>query len=83
MRRVEVGQVELVVLADREVAQLDAALLGQHQPGHEVGVVLDLGEQDRLALGEEVAAVGVGDEVERLGGVLREDDLASPGAARR
>ena len=38
-------------------------------------MVLELGEQDRLALGEKVAAVGVGDEVERLGGVLREHDL--------
>ncbi len=47
---VELGQVEPVVLADGDVAQLDAALGGEHQPGHEVGVVLELGEQDRLVL---------------------------------
>jgi hypothetical protein len=38
-------------------------------------VVLELGEQDRLSVGEKVSTVGVGDEIERLGGVLREDDL--------
>ena len=38
-------------------------------------MVLELGEQDRFAVGEQVAPVGVGDEVERFGGVLGEDDL--------
>ncbi len=38
-------------------------------------MVLELGQKDRPARGEEVPAVGVGHEVERLGGVLREQDL--------
>ena len=48
---VEVGEVEAVVVVDGEPAQLDAALLGQHQPRDQVGVVLHLGEHDHVARG--------------------------------
>ncbi len=72
---VELAQVEPVVLADGKVAELDPAFGGEHEPRHDVGVVLELGEQDRLALGKKVPTVGVSDEVERFGGVLREHDL--------
>ena len=41
---VEIGQVEGVVVGHGDEAQLDAALLVQDQPRHQVGVVLDLGE---------------------------------------
>src|SRR3546814_13382081 len=36
---VEVCEVEGVVLGDRQVADLDAPLLGEHQPRDDVGVV--------------------------------------------
>ena len=37
---VEVGEVELEVGGQRDPAQLDAALGGEHVPRHDVGVVL-------------------------------------------
>ena len=60
---VEVGEVEAVVVVDGDPAQLDAALLGQHEPGHEVGVVLHVGEQDGVARGQ----VGAGPRWRRPG----------------
>ena len=47
----------------------------EHQPGDEVGVVLHLGEHDDVAGRQVGPAPGVGDEVDRLGDVLGEDDL--------
>ena len=73
---VEVGEVERVVLGHRDHPDLDAPLLAQHQPRHEVGVVLELGEQDGVALVQVGPAPRVGDQVDRLGDVLGEDDLA-------
>ena len=61
---------------ERHPAQLDAALGGEDVPRHDVGVVLHLGEHDDVALAQVRAAPRVGDEVEPLGGVLREDHLA-------
>ena len=58
------------------MAQLDAALLLEHEPGHQVGVVLHLGEEDGVALGQVVTRPRVGDEVDGLGDVLGEDHLA-------
>ena len=72
---VEVVEDEGAVGGHREVAQLDARLLPQHEPGDEVGVVLHLGEQDGLARGQAAAAVAVGHQVDGLGGVLGEHDL--------
>ena len=46
---VEVGEVELAVLRERHPAQLDAPLGGEQVPGHDVGVVLHLGEHDDVA----------------------------------
>ena len=73
---VEVGEVEVAVGADRDPAQLDAELGGEQVPRDDVGVVLELGEHDGVAGPEVGAAPGLGHEVERLGGVLGEDDLA-------
>ncbi len=80
---VEVRQVEVEVGTERDVAQLDAELVVQHQPRHEVGVVLDLAQHDGVTGPQVLAPPGEGDEVDRLGRVLREDDLAVTGAARR
>ena len=84
---VEPGQVELTGVGDRDPAQLRPGRLGELLPGHEVGVVLHLGDDDRVACAEgealrrlpaEAAAGPVHaecDDVERLGGVLRPHDL--------
>ena len=59
-----------------DVAQVEAAqLLGEDHPGHDVGVVLHLGEQHGVARPQVGPAPGVGHQVERLGRVLGEDDL--------
>jgi len=75
-QHIEVRQIERVVVGDTEVPKLDAALLLQHQPGHEVGVVLHLGEDDGIALVQVGASPRVGDEVDGLGDVLREHQPA-------
>ena len=64
---------ELAALVDLQVAQLGAALAAEHLPGHEVRVVLHLGDQHRVAGADVRAAPRVGDEVDRLGHVLGED----------
>ena len=76
---VEVGEVEAVVGGQRDPAQLDAALGGEHVPRHDVGVVLHLREHDGVARAEVGARPRVRDEVDRLGDVLREDDLVGCG----
>ena len=71
---------------DRHPAQGRARASGELLPRHEVGVVLHLGHEDLVTGSEHEPLVlgvvgrgrvgeGVRDEVERLGGVLREDDL--------
>ncbi len=44
----EVRGVEQAVVGHAEVAQLEVQLLGQDEPGHEVGVVLHLGEHNHV-----------------------------------
>ena len=73
---VEVGEVELEVVRDRDPAQLDAALLDEDVPRHDVGVVLHLGDHHRIARPEVLPGPRVRDEVHRFGDVLREHDLA-------
>ena len=91
---VEVVEVEAAVGGERDPAQLDAPLGGEDVPRHDVGVVLHVGEHDDVAGAEVGPAPRLGDEVERLGGVLGEDDLVGvagvdeagdlgPGAPRR
>ena len=63
-------------LVDGHELQVPVALLGQHLPGDEVGVVLQLGQDDGVGAPDVAAAPGVGDQVDRLGGVAGEDDLA-------
>ena len=75
------------VVVDRDETQGCAGRGGEFLPGHEVGVVFGLGDDDLVACGEREAASGcsatavtgvghpVGDEVERVGGVGGPDDL--------
>ena len=88
---VEVGEVEPAVGRDRHPAQGRAGAPAGLLPRDEVGVVLHLGDEHLVAGAERepvavpaaatVGAVGegVGDEVDRLGGVAGEDDLGGPG----
>jgi hypothetical protein len=78
---VDVGQVEPAVLRQRDPADLDAPLERQLLPGHDVGVVLELGQQDGVPLTQVGRAPRAGDQVDRLGGVLGEDDLVRVGCA--
>ena len=47
-QRLERRHVQLARVGDRGDAQLDAVRVAQHLPGHDVGVVLHLGDQHRL-----------------------------------
>ena len=71
--------IELALVVDAQVVDRRARPLGQIPPRHQVGVVLELGGDDVVAGADVVAAVGVGDEVERLGGLAGEDHLAPRG----
>src|SRR5205814_9611298 len=75
----EVGEVEVPVGREGDPAQLDAPLGGQHVPGHDVGVVLHVGEDDDVAGAERGAAPGVGHQVGGLGRAPGEDDLPGRG----
>ena len=78
---VEIGQIEVAVISDGEPAQLDALLGGQHVPGDDVGVVLQLGDDHRVARSQIGMAPGSGHQVDRLSSVLGEDHLGGPGCA--
>ena len=60
---------------------LGAGRLGELLPGDDVRVVLHLGEHDPVAGADVGGAPGAGDEVDRLGRVADEDDLAPVGGA--
>ena len=61
------------------IAELGAGAVGDVLPGDEVRVVLELGREHDVAGAEPGEPVGVGDQVEPLGGVADEDDLALAG----
>ena len=79
-RRVGV-HVEQAVVGDADPVDLGARALGEELPRDDVGVVLHLGEHDPVAGADVGGAPGVGDEVDRLGRVANEDDLATIGRA--
>ena len=74
-QRVEVVEHQHAVAVGRDVAQLGAGLGGQQLPRHEVGVVLELGGEDRVARSEVRQTPRERDQVDRLGRVARPDDL--------
>jgi hypothetical protein len=53
--------------------------LAEKVPGHDVRVVLHDREHDLVARLDALAAKRIGDEVDRLGGVARENDFLVPG----
>ena len=65
-------QVEQVVPGDRHGPDPGPGHAGHQLPGHQVGVVLHLGDQDLVALAEVAQPPGVGDQVDGLADVLGE-----------
>ncbi len=66
---------EHAVVGDRDELEVAVLLLDEELPRDEVGVVLHLGQDDRVAAADVAPAPRVRDEVDRLGRVAREDDL--------
>ena len=73
---------EPAVGQDLEPAQGGAGALGELLPRHQVGVVLHLGDEDLVA-GPDRRRERVGHQVDRLGRVLGEHDLARVRAEER
>src|SRR3954454_9520089 len=76
---VQGGKVELALLVERDHPQLGAGLAGDELPRHEVRVVLEFGDHYEVARAEVREAPGIGDEIDPLGRVAGEDDLAGVG----
>jgi len=72
---VEGIEVQLPFLVEADDRELGAAAQRELLPGHEVRVVLHLGDDHAVARPDVGVAPGVGHEVERLGDVLGEDRL--------
>ena len=64
------------VVGDGDELQVAVLLLDHELPGDQVGVVLHLGQYDRVAPADVVAAPRVGHEVDRFGCVSDEDDFS-------
>ena len=63
-------------IVDRHDADLRALLFGQHLPRHDVRVVLERGQDDFVAGADELAAIAVHHEVDRVRGAAGEDHFA-------
>ncbi len=68
-------EVEAAVRLDSGYEDSTATALRRQLPGDDIAVVLHLGEEDGIALGKVRVSPGRGDEVDRLGGPARENDL--------
>ncbi len=73
---VELVEPQLTPVVDRDQPEVGACPLRDVLPGNEVRVVLELGREDDVAGAEVRQAPRVRDEVDRLGRVADEDDLA-------
>ena len=73
--RLDVLLREVAVLLEVDVLERRARRLGDELPRHEVAVVLRDGDDDLVASLDIAEAIAVGDEVQRLRRILREDDL--------
>ena len=76
-QRLERRHIQLAGVGDRCNAQRDAMRVAQHLPGHQVGMVLHGRDHHGLARPHHAATIAVGKEVDRLGAVAGEHDLAA------
>ena len=87
LQRVQVDIASLITVDDAVPLQGCAGAAGQLLPRNQVGVVFQLGGDDDVAGShravESVVAQHIGDQVERLGGVLGEHQLLGGGADER
>jgi hypothetical protein len=74
-QRIQRTEIQRTVRCERDELQCQAALLRQNEPGHQIGVMLQLTQHDRVAGLQERPSIGIGEQVQRLGRVAREDDL--------
>ncbi len=70
------GEVQLALVGDGHVLDVGAGARRGKLPGHDVAVVLHLGQHDHVVFVEIGVGPGARDEVDGLGGVARVDDLA-------
>ena len=75
-QRVELVELQLALVIHGDCEELGAGASGDVLPGHEVGVVLHLGDEDDVARAEVVEPPRVGDEVDGGSDVPGEDHLA-------
>ena len=68
---------QLAPTVDRRDFQGAAGLLAHHLPGHDVGVMLQAGDEDLIPWLEARARIGLRDQVYPFGGAPNENDLAS------
>ena len=68
----EVGEVEQVVRPERDPPKLDVTFSGEDVPWNDVGVMLELGEDDGVTGTDIRPRPGIRDEVDRLRGVAHE-----------
>ena len=66
----------LAIVVERDHAQVGVLLPAQHLPGDDVAVMLQAGHDDLIAGMDIGSAKSLGDEIDRLGGSAREDQLA-------
>ncbi len=70
----ECSEIETVVGRQRRPQDLDALALAQKMPGHDIGVMLHLRNDDLVAF-TEFRSKARGDEIDRLRAALGEDDF--------
>ena len=71
----KLGEDEVAILVNGYGTQLCSLRLGYLLPGHDVGMVVEGGDDDVVALTEEFPAKGLGYEVDALSGASYEDDI--------
>ena len=72
-------ELQNAVIGDRNEFEVAVLLLDEDLPRNQVGVVLHLGQYDRVAAADVASTPGVGDEVDRFGGIPDEHDLVRVG----
>ena len=71
----ELAQDEVAVLVRGDCLQRGTFFASHLLPGHDVGVVVELADDDLVARRQELPSIGLRHEVDTLGGAAYEDDL--------